>query len=81
MERGVAASHEFSVARLCTLRLTSSTGSKGPTRSYIGSRPRTEADPKAGPDLVDQYRRAAAYVDRILKGEKPANVPVQTPTK
>jgi hypothetical protein len=61
--------------------LTSSTGSKGPTRSYIGSRPRTEADPKAGPDLVDQYRRAAAYVDRILKGEKPANVPVQTPTK
>ena len=34
-----------------------------------------------GPDLVDQYRRAASYVDRILKGEKPANIPVQAPTK
>jgi len=34
-----------------------------------------------GPDLVDQYRGAAGYVDRILKGEKPANLPVQAPTK
>jgi putative ABC transport system substrate-binding protein len=34
-----------------------------------------------GPDEVDQYRRAAAYVDRILKGEKPAELPVQAPTK
>jgi putative ABC transport system substrate-binding protein len=34
-----------------------------------------------GPDIVDQYRRAADYVDRILKGENPANLPVQAPTK
>jgi len=34
-----------------------------------------------GPDFVDQYRRAASYVDRILKGEKPADIPVQAPTK
>ena len=34
-----------------------------------------------GPDFVSQYRRAASYVDRILKGEKPADMPVQAPTK
>ena len=34
-----------------------------------------------GPEFVDQYRRAAGYVDRILKGEKPADMPVQAPTK
>jgi putative ABC transport system substrate-binding protein len=34
-----------------------------------------------GPDYVDQYRRAAEYVDRILRGEKPADLPVQAPTK
>jgi ABC-type uncharacterized transport system substrate-binding protein len=34
-----------------------------------------------GPHVIDQYRRAAGYVDRILKGEKPADLPVQAPTR
>jgi putative tryptophan/tyrosine transport system substrate-binding protein len=34
-----------------------------------------------GPNTIEQYRRAAKYVDRILKGEKPADLPVQAPTK
>jgi putative ABC transport system substrate-binding protein len=33
-----------------------------------------------GPDRADQFRRAAAYVDRIIKGEKPSDLPVQAPT-
>ena len=34
-----------------------------------------------GPDTVDPFRRAGAYVDRILRGEKPSDLPVQAPTK
>ena len=34
-----------------------------------------------GPDFIDQFRQAAGYVDRVLKGEKPADLPVQAPTK
>jgi putative ABC transport system substrate-binding protein len=34
-----------------------------------------------GPDFIDQFRQAAGYIDRILKGEKPADLPVQAPTK
>src|ERR1700730_11558364 len=48
-----------------------------PERSYVAAGGLTSY----GPDYVDQFREAAGYVDRILRGEKPADLPVQAPTK
>jgi putative ABC transport system substrate-binding protein len=48
-----------------------------PDRGYVGAGGLISY----GPDVIDQFRRAAGYVDRILKGEKPADLPVQAPTK
>jgi len=39
------------------------------------------ADPPYGPDPIDEFQRAAGYVDRIIKGEKATDLPVQAPTR
>jgi putative ABC transport system substrate-binding protein len=54
---------------------------KLPAVYYQRSFPATGGLMSYGPDFTDQYRQAAGYVDRILKGEKPADLPVQAPTK
>ena len=53
---------------------------KETTRFHHAARWRHRGVIAHGPSFVDQYRRAASYVDRILRGEKPADFPVQAPT-
>jgi putative tryptophan/tyrosine transport system substrate-binding protein len=49
--------------------------------SPLCDRPRSNSWISYGPDLIDRYRRVAAYVNRILKGDKPADLPVEASTK
>ena len=54
---------------------------KVPAVSLVSEFPRDGGLLSYGPDAVDTWRRAASYVDRILRGEKPGDLPVQLPTK
>jgi putative ABC transport system substrate-binding protein len=69
----IAAHRELVVTLATQYRLPS----VSPYRSFVASGSLISY----GPDTSDVYRRAATYVDRILKGERPADLPVQTPTK
>ena len=61
------------------LKLTSA--ARLPTIHELSRWPEANALISYGPDLQDLFRRAAIYVDRILKGTKPADLPVEQPTK
>ena len=63
------------------LIVTLAAGHKLPTIYFTGLFVAAGGLISYGPDFLDQFRRAAGYVDRILKGEKPADLPVQAPVK
>ena len=63
------------------LLVTLAAGHKLPTIYFTGLFVAAGGLISYGPDFLDQFRRAASYIDRILKGEKPAELPVQAPTK
>ena len=91
MERGIAA-----IARSTNAGLVVTTGGTAVRRDLIVAAAAKNGVPAIypyryfasggglisyGPDTIEPYLRAAGYVDRILKGDKPANLPVQAPTK
>jgi putative ABC transport system substrate-binding protein len=69
----------FFAHRMALLDLASTAGL--PTIHELARWPEANALMSYGPDLHDLFRRAARYVDRILKGTKPADLPVEQPTK
>ena len=67
-------------AHLCTL-LKLASAARLPTIHELGRWPEAGAFMSYGPDLQDLFPRAASYVDRIFKGAKPAELPVEQPTR
>ena len=77
---GPAAGHDRQrPSRLSSSRSRPATACRRSTRSVLSSRPVVSCP--TGPTAVDMFRQTASYVDRILRGAKPADLPVQAPTK